>query len=166
MLFVWKNLVKISSTNFRAEHLLEERSTKLHLITKVNNIFGFEINLRSIDLKDVLLHLSYKSDKPHNPLVNSGAIMSAALILQMVKSNEFGCDMASKYELLHSYIKVLLSVNVSYSPLNFKAIKMKMFAYEFILLFSVLASLRIRIRRIQQHIFHRRKSVGYNYHQA
>ena len=50
-----------------------------------------------------------KLDKPHNPLVNSGAIMSAALILQMVKSNEFGCDMASKYELLHSYIKVWIS---------------------------------------------------------
>ena len=109
MRFVWKNLVKISSTNFRVEHLLEELSTKLHLITKVNNIFGFEINLRSIDLKDVLLHLSYKSDKPHNPLVNSGAIMSAALILQMVKSNEFGCDMASKYELLHSYRKCYMN---------------------------------------------------------
>ena len=132
MRFVWKNLVKISSTNFRAEHLLDERSTKLHSITKVNNVFGFEINLKSIDLKNGLLHFSYKSDKPHNPLVNSGAIMSAALILQMVKSNEFGCDMASKYELLHSYIKVLLSVNVSYSPVNL-AIKMKMFAYEFFL---------------------------------
>ena len=45
-------------------------------------------------------------DKPHNPLENSGAIMSAALILQMVKSDEFGCDMSSKYELVHSYIKV------------------------------------------------------------
>ena len=46
------------------------------------------------------------TDKPHNPLVNSGAIMSAALILHMVKSEEFGCDMSSKYELVHSYIKV------------------------------------------------------------
>ena len=46
-------------------------------------------------------------NKPHNPLVNSGAIMSAALILQMVKSNEYGCDMSSKYELVYSYIKRL-----------------------------------------------------------
>ena len=46
--------------------------------------------------------------KPYNPLVNAGAIMSVALILKLVESNnEYEDDMSSKYELVHDCIKVI-----------------------------------------------------------
>ena len=45
------------------------------------------------------------NNKPHNPLVNSGAIMSAALILNLVRT-DLKC-MASKFEFVHDYIKDL-----------------------------------------------------------
>ena len=46
--------------------------------------------------------------KPYNPLVNAGAIMSVALILKLVESNdEYEDDMSSKYEMVHDCIKVL-----------------------------------------------------------
>eukprot|EP00095_Tigriopus_kingsejongensis_P011529 maker-scaffold33_size549341-snap-gene-1.27 protein:Tk11529 transcript:maker-scaffold33_size549341-snap-gene-1.27-mRNA-1 annotation:"glutaminase kidney mitochondrial-like" len=45
------------------------------------------------------------NNKPHNPLVNSGAIMSAALILQLVRPDLE--DMASKFEFVHNYIKAM-----------------------------------------------------------
>ncbi|XP_059081128.1 glutaminase liver isoform, mitochondrial-like isoform X2 [Tigriopus californicus] len=43
------------------------------------------------------------NNKPHNPLVNSGAIMSAALILELVKPELE--DMAAKFEFVHNYFK-------------------------------------------------------------
>jgi glutaminase len=45
------------------------------------------------------------ADKPHNPLINSGALLSASLILQLVKPEL--TDMAQKYD----YLFCLLEVN-------------------------------------------------------
>ena len=44
------------------------------------------------------------TDKPHNPLVNSGAIMSAVLLLSLVRNDLI--DMASKFEFVTDYIRV------------------------------------------------------------
>ncbi len=43
------------------------------------------------------------NNKPHNPLVNSGAIMSTALILSLVRDDLK--DMATKYEFVHAQIE-------------------------------------------------------------
>ena len=41
--------------------------------------------------------------QPHNPMVNSGAMMSAALILYMVKPE---LSISEKYEFVHQFFKV------------------------------------------------------------
>ena len=43
-------------------------------------------------------------DKPHNPLINSGALVSASLILQMVQPELQ--DMAQKYDYLFQIFEV------------------------------------------------------------
>lgn len=44
------------------------------------------------------------TDKPHNPMVAGGAIMSAALIISLVRP-DLKC-MATKFEFIHEFIKV------------------------------------------------------------
>ncbi len=46
----------------------------------------------------------FVKDKPHNPLVNSGAIMSVALLLNLVRPDLV--DMAAKFDFVLNYIKV------------------------------------------------------------
>ena len=41
------------------------------------------------------------ADKPFNPLINSGALLSAAILLQLVKP-ELEADLARKYEYVHN----------------------------------------------------------------
>lgn len=43
-------------------------------------------------------------DQPHNPMVNSGAIMSASILLHMVKKE---MNMAQKYDYVLDFFKVL-----------------------------------------------------------
>ena len=49
------------------------------------------------------------NQKPHNPLVNSGAILSTAMILHEVKP-ENGCDIAAKYDFVFNFFKVILKI--------------------------------------------------------
>lgn len=42
--------------------------------------------------------------KPHNPLLNSGGLLSIALIMKEVKC-EFGQDIAAKYDFIFTFIK-------------------------------------------------------------
>ena len=44
----------------------------------------------------------YFADQPHNPMVNSGAIMSASILLQLVKPQ---MDMAQKYDYVFEFFK-------------------------------------------------------------
>ena len=44
------------------------------------------------------------SDKPHNPIVNSGGIMSIALILKEVQQ-ELGLHIAAKYDYVFNFIQ-------------------------------------------------------------
>ena len=44
-------------------------------------------------------------DQPHNPMVNSGAIMSASILLHMVKKE---MNMAQKYDYVLDFFKVLI----------------------------------------------------------
>ena len=46
--------------------------------------------------------MHFLSDKPHNPIVNSGGIMSIALILKEVQQ-ELGVDIAAKCTALSMY---------------------------------------------------------------
>ena len=55
-------------------------------------------------LYSVISQPPYTSDKPHNPLINSGALVSASLILQMVKPEL--TDMAQKYDYLFQLFEV------------------------------------------------------------
>ena len=45
---------------------------------------------------------NYLSDKPHNPLINSGAIMSASLLLNLVQPD---LDMSETYDLVMEYFR-------------------------------------------------------------
>ena len=60
------------------------------------------------------------SDKPFNPLINSGALLSSALLLQLVKPELD--DLARKYEYVMEIFEV--SVNILYvlpfSLMNFQ----------------------------------------------
>ena len=47
-----------------------------------------------------LIVLEQTSDQPHNPMVNSGAIMSAALLLYMVKPE---MSVSEKFEYVHHF---------------------------------------------------------------
>ena len=42
------------------------------------------------------------SDKPHNPMINSGAIMSAAILIYEVQPH---LSLSEKYEFVHNYVK-------------------------------------------------------------
>jgi len=48
-------------------------------------------------------YINYSIDKPHNPLVNSGAIMSAALILSSLIKPDLP-DMAAHFEFVAKVI--------------------------------------------------------------
>ena len=65
------------------------------------NIYTFEMNLH-LDL----------IDKPYNPLVNSGAISSTALLLNHAGRNDNSSEeMSTTYELVHGCIKVKITIN-------------------------------------------------------
>ena len=53
--------------------------------------------------KNALDFFFYFKDQPHNPMVNSGAIMSASILLHMVKNN---MNMAQKYDYMLAFFKV------------------------------------------------------------
>ena len=44
-------------------------------------------------------------DQPHNPMVNSGAIMSASILLYLVKPE---MNMAQKYDYVFDFFKVIM----------------------------------------------------------
>ena len=46
-------------------------------------------------------------DQPHNPMVNSGAIMSASILLHMVKKE---MNMAQKYDYVLDFFRVIFFV--------------------------------------------------------
>ena len=46
-------------------------------------------------------------DQPHNPMVNSGAIMSASILLHMVKKE---MNMAQKYDYVLDFFRVIFYV--------------------------------------------------------
>ena len=51
-------------------------------------------------------------DKPYNPLVNSGAISSTALLLNLAGCNDNSSEaMSTTYELVHGCIKVKITIN-------------------------------------------------------
>ena len=57
------------------------------------------------------LHLNL-IDKPYNPLVNSGAISSTALLLNHAGRNDNSSEeMSTTYELVHGCIKVKITIN-------------------------------------------------------
>lgn len=53
--------------------------------------------------------MCYVPDQPHNPMVNSGAIMSASILLYLVKPE---MDMAQKYDYVFDFFKASQSVRV------------------------------------------------------
>ena len=58
--------------------------------------------------------LDHKS-KPHNPMLNSGAIMSTALIMELI-AKASGSGLAEKFECILQYIKVF---NINYTITTF-----------------------------------------------
>ena len=57
------------------------------------------------------LHLNL-TDKPYNPLVNSGAISSTALLLNQAGRNDNSSEvMSTTYELVHGCIKVKITID-------------------------------------------------------
>ena len=72
-------------------------------------------------VSSLLLHLRLVlAGKPHNPMLNAGAIMSCALILQVTLSPcshptraqmiEPPCSLAEKYDFMLNYLQVFLQV--------------------------------------------------------
>ena len=49
-------------------------------------------------------------DQPHNPMVNSGAIMSASILLHMVKKE---MNMAQKYDYVLDFFRVIFCTKKS-----------------------------------------------------
>lgn len=90
----WKNLELTKSTSTKAGNLQAECSMKLCWTTTVRYIS---------------LHFKQKNtnfcnlDQPHNPMVNSGAIMSASILLHSVKKE---MNMAQKYDYVFAFFKV------------------------------------------------------------
>ena len=62
------------------------------------------------------MFLNVFTDKPHNPLVNSGAIMSAALLLHLAKPELEG--MANKYDFVFDCFKVSNCYNLDMKNLG------------------------------------------------
>jgi len=50
----------------------------------------------------LLTFLAFFSDKPHNPLLNSGAIMSASLLLNLVHPE---MKMSEKFDFVENYLQ-------------------------------------------------------------
>ncbi len=50
-----------------------------------------------------MIYINISSDQPHNPMVNSGAIMSASILLHLVKPE---MNMAQKYDHVYAFFKV------------------------------------------------------------
>ena len=67
-------------------------------------------------LKKIVYSINVISDKPHNPLVNSGAIMSAALLLHLAKPELEG--MANKYDFVFDCFKVSNCYNLAITNLE------------------------------------------------
>ena len=60
---------------------------------------------------EMWLHLNLK-DKPYNPLVNSGAICSTALLLNQAGRNDNSSEaMSTTFELVHGCIKVNITID-------------------------------------------------------
>ncbi len=56
------------------------------------------------------------SDQPHNPMVNSGAIMSASILLHLVKPE---MNMAQKYDYVYAFFKVPPAFEVDLFVMSF-----------------------------------------------
>ena len=69
-----------------------------------NNSKFFFTNENIPGLLNLKLKFSFfiSSDKPHNPLLNSGAIMSAAILLNLVHPD---MKMSEKFDFVSDYIK-------------------------------------------------------------
>ena len=70
-----------------------------------------ELDCYLFNKKLKLFIINVFSDKPHNPLVNSGAIMSAALLLHLAKPELEG--MANKYDFVFDSFKVSNCYNLA-----------------------------------------------------
>ena len=53
-------------------------------------------------------------DKPHNPLLNSGAIMSSALLLKLVQPE---MEMSEKFDLVWQYFSKIAGMVVAKLPM-------------------------------------------------
>ncbi len=54
-----------------------------------------------------MLNCVFCADKPHNPMLNSGAIMVAALALSKVRPE---LELPEKFEFMNSYLRVRLGI--------------------------------------------------------
>ena len=77
-------------------------------------------------------------DQPHNPMVNSGAIMSASILLYLVKPE---MDMAQKYDYVFDFFKASESVCPSVRP----SAEIIIISYDSSLLHSELLSFSFRL---------------------
>ena len=80
-------------------------------------------------------------DQPHNPMVNSGAIMSASILLYLVKPE---MDMAQKYDYVFDFFKAsesFYSVRPSVCP----SAEIIIISYDSSLLHSELLSFSFRL---------------------
>ena len=72
------------------------------------NLLLYYVLLITIILDDflhycmIVSYLFFILDQPHNPMVNSGAIMSASILLQLVKPE---MNMAQKYDYVFEFFK-------------------------------------------------------------
>ena len=67
------------------------------------NELSLDFNGKKISLKGIVLFLLiHITDKPHNPLLNSGAIMSCAILLNLVKPE---MKISEKFDFLMEYLK-------------------------------------------------------------
>ena len=69
-------------------------------VRKADIIFFF--NIPTVHSTQYPVHIL---DKPHNPLVNSGAIMSAAILLNVLNPQKSSKD---KFDFVTEYMKVCL----------------------------------------------------------
>ena len=68
-------------------------------------------------------------DQPHNPMVNSGAIMSASILLHMVKKE---MNMAQKYDYVLDFFRVKIIFFMNIKNLQFSKIKLFFFFREWL----------------------------------
>ena len=95
MRFVSMNSVETQCMNMLDKNPVEEYlMNSLWIITVIN--IQYHVNMRMLPSQFV--------DKPHNPLLNSGAIMSAAILLNLVNPD---MKMSEKFDFVSDYIKRL-----------------------------------------------------------